>query len=257
MNNKKGFTLVEVIVVLVILAILAAIMIPAMVQYINRAEKNRIIPECKMVVISAQALYTESYATGEVVTVDAIKQYSGVDGDVSDAQAVNGELQHITYTKAPWKVVYCRNYGSCSEHDEMYNINNVGSSGTGELEGTKDYFYIANDSNYKVITLGDLNTYDFGPYGQLVPEGSVFYWQGKYYYTRNNQYLTNSNDRQQYIDDFGMKIDNSEFKTPGQSTQVGDLKIEGGNVFVFFPYNRYSNDYQDASYWFPVSIERS
>ncbi|MEA4923409.1 MAG: prepilin-type N-terminal cleavage/methylation domain-containing protein [Eubacteriaceae bacterium] len=39
-NQKKGFTLTEVIVVLVILAILAAIFIPTMIHYINKSEKQ-------------------------------------------------------------------------------------------------------------------------------------------------------------------------------------------------------------------------
>ena len=36
-NNRKGFSLVELIVVLVILAILAALLIPALLGYIDRA----------------------------------------------------------------------------------------------------------------------------------------------------------------------------------------------------------------------------
>ena len=39
--NKKGFTLVEIIVVLVILAILAAIAVPSVLGYVEEAKKER------------------------------------------------------------------------------------------------------------------------------------------------------------------------------------------------------------------------
>ena len=40
--NKKGFTLVEIIVVLVILAILAAIAVPSVLGYVEEAKKRKI-----------------------------------------------------------------------------------------------------------------------------------------------------------------------------------------------------------------------
>ena len=45
--SKKGFTLVEIIVVLVILAILAAILIPSMVGYIDKANKKTAVVEAR------------------------------------------------------------------------------------------------------------------------------------------------------------------------------------------------------------------
>ena len=39
--NKKGFTLVEIIVVLVILAILAAIAVPSVLGYVEEAKKEK------------------------------------------------------------------------------------------------------------------------------------------------------------------------------------------------------------------------
>ena len=37
-NNKKGFTLVEMIVVIVILGILLAIMVPQLIKYVDKAK---------------------------------------------------------------------------------------------------------------------------------------------------------------------------------------------------------------------------
>lgn len=61
MKNKKGFTLVELIVVLVILAILAALLIPALTGYIDKANKEKVVAECRMVVMAAQVEGTDYY----------------------------------------------------------------------------------------------------------------------------------------------------------------------------------------------------
>lgn len=61
-NNKKGFTLVELIVVLVILAILAALLIPALTGYIDKAKEKQIVAETRQIVMAAQTLVDEAYA---------------------------------------------------------------------------------------------------------------------------------------------------------------------------------------------------
>ena len=61
MKNKKGFTLVELIVVLVILAILAALLIPALTGYIDKANQEKVIAECRSVAMAAQTTASEYY----------------------------------------------------------------------------------------------------------------------------------------------------------------------------------------------------
>ena len=61
MKNKKGFTLVELIVVLVILAILAALLIPALTGYIDKANKEKVVAETRMVAMAVQTELSEAY----------------------------------------------------------------------------------------------------------------------------------------------------------------------------------------------------
>lgn len=63
-TNEKGFTLVEMIVVMVILAILAAIIAPAMLGYIDKAKEKQVILDAKSVLTAAQVEFADLYAKG-------------------------------------------------------------------------------------------------------------------------------------------------------------------------------------------------
>lgn len=64
-NNKRGFTLVELIVVLVSLAILASLLVPALTGYMDKTKKQAVISEERDVWTAAltecYALYPESF----------------------------------------------------------------------------------------------------------------------------------------------------------------------------------------------------
>ena len=60
MKDKKGFTLVEIIVVLVILAILAAIAVPSVLGYVEEAKKEKYIAEAKATVIQVEEARLEN-----------------------------------------------------------------------------------------------------------------------------------------------------------------------------------------------------
>lgn len=67
-NNKKGFTLVEIIVVLVIIAVLAAAAIPTMIGFVEDSKGKAEIANARAAYIASQAIATEEYATNGSVT---------------------------------------------------------------------------------------------------------------------------------------------------------------------------------------------
>ena len=93
-KDRKGFTLVELIVVLVILAILAALLIPALTGYIDKANKEKAIAECRMAVIASGKVvsliyenanwhveYTASSSTAAATYSDPVQQAQAIKED--------------------------------------------------------------------------------------------------------------------------------------------------------------------------------
>lgn len=129
-RDRGGFTLVELIVVLAILAILATLLIPTMTGYIDKANEEKIVAETRMAVMAAQTVVSENYArdpedwaeekeltsmedTGREL-LQEIKELSETPGIIQSVIVKDGKISKLSYENGK---VTCE-YHSSSEGDE-------------------------------------------------------------------------------------------------------------------------------------------
>lgn len=153
MKNKKGFTLVELIVVLVILAILAALLVPALTGYIDKANKDKIVAECRMVVMAAQTEASEQYgaldstASDKATTIatkltgdatkpcQAIVDLSEVTGKFEIQVDDAGKVQVVKYTNDGFTCTYTAK-GSSYKVDKADKDNTISANIAKKYTGT-------------------------------------------------------------------------------------------------------------------------
>lgn len=116
-NKRRGFTLVELIVVLVILAILAALLIPALTGYIDKAKKNQVIAETRMLTQAAQTELSSLYATDEFAAQNAYSSFTVASRDGSALPLMVSDKQLLTSLE--------------ERYDEIVNLSEVPSLKSG------------------------------------------------------------------------------------------------------------------------------
>jgi prepilin-type N-terminal cleavage/methylation domain-containing protein len=179
MYNKKraafGFTLVEVIVVLVILAVLAAVLVPSLIGYIDLANEKVCLVNRSAILRHYKTIYSYNYPNVEAVTLQNILEgeYSDFVEDISAYSCPSGGIYSVSEDGL---------HINCSIHGAIGDIPEGGGS-TNPTDSSDP-----SDSNTYPgtnILLSSDSVWPDPPYTQdeyTLTEGSVFQYSDNNYY---------------------------------------------------------------------------
>lgn len=141
MKNKKGFTLIEIIVVIVILAVLMAVAVPSVMSYMNEGQK------AKYETIARAALINTQTGVAEDISHDG---KANEDNEV--IKWVEG-LDETTYKTDYVKYGTKKSYGSNIERLYIQKIELSGTkdSGDNDLVSVVYYIKLKNVTGYRKV----------------------------------------------------------------------------------------------------------
>lgn len=139
LRNKKGFTLVELIVVIVIIAILAAALVTSLIGYINKASDTTALVEAQNAYTAAQAVITEDIATKATPAYVAASGTITNEGETADEVTaleaqINEYLGADNAATAKVKTVTLDSKGTITAFDYLVNGRTVSFTTSGGWE---------------------------------------------------------------------------------------------------------------------------
>lgn len=136
-SNSKGFTLIELMIVVAILAILAVVAVPAFIKYMRRAKTTEAIDQIDKIVKGAAFYYTKPYindqgqkqpcqfpASQNQTPVEATCCSTGNLGGPDDNQDDRCDARPDVWTESTWAAL---TYQMNDEHYFIYSFDSFGT----------------------------------------------------------------------------------------------------------------------------------
>lgn len=128
-KNNKGFSLVELIVVIAIMAVLVGVLAPQLIKYVEKSREATDIQNCDSIVSAIKAYYSDKDNAPANVTVYLEKNASISESALDDAGLNNTKLKGTGWNKDMIKIVVDTKNGSAKYTcgSKYYEANNADS----------------------------------------------------------------------------------------------------------------------------------
>ena len=187
--STKGFTLVELIVVIVVLGILATIATPSLVGYIDKSRSVTVIAECRQCVEAAQSLATARHGSTSALPDDKIQPPSSILDEIAKLAEIpdSGTVHYVVFSDSVVTELLYSNGGIfvLYKNGEYTTVEGVGSSdGSGSASPPKPADTMFATSVFDPVT---------GEYVDIKVRGNVY--EAKNYEVRNKLVYFEGNDK--------------------------------------------------------------
>ena len=138
-SNKKGFTIVELVIVIAIIAILAAVLIPTFASLIQKANTSADIQACRQ--MNTYLAVNEVTADKTIVEVYEALKTGGMDAEDYKPLSSNtyyfwdAKLNRVLYTNDSYEVIYPEEYKNVKSTDADHQWYSL----TTEIKGDSGY----------------------------------------------------------------------------------------------------------------------
>lgn len=217
-SKRHGFTLVELIVVIVIILVLSAVLVPQVLRYIARAQESVCAENRHTVYLESMAMYADGT---QATLLDA---YNALSVNEKEACPSGGTYSIVVADDGYSAKIVCsvHNDGDSSGDNESGSGDDVAEpSPEPSLDPAANFMV----GDYLVTVNGRLedNT------NKTLAGGLFFYYNGDYYFTRNQSYvdtLSNITGNRDIV-----KI-NSTTPVAEDKANSGDFVIKNGQLYV-------------------------
>lgn len=226
-NNKKGFTLIEIIVVVVILAVLMAVAVPSLLKYLDTAQEAPALTETHAIVTAAQKRVIEKYSQtkDENISLNAtdnkwIEDFVDEGGEIQGSVTVtNKEIARLLYKASNGLYVLYEN--------QEYKI----VSGDLVINNVQDYFAYLN----RLATENNMSNIP-NKNGSTLDQNRTRSLQKEYYEKHGNKYLELSQQEQEMLTSRSYAdVDKLSWKPvydkTGNIVLVADTKSSRGEIY--------------------------